>query len=49
MTTPATTARPVPRPVPVGPGPARRRGRFGVQIFLAAVSLAFLAPLLLAV
>ncbi|MFE0381778.1 carbohydrate ABC transporter permease [Streptomyces inhibens] len=49
MTTPATTAPPVPRPTPAGPGPARRRGRFGVQIFLAAVSLAFLAPLLLAV
>ncbi|MEU6660258.1 carbohydrate ABC transporter permease [Streptomyces sp. NPDC046821] len=27
----------------------RRRGRFGVHLFLAAVSLAFLAPLLLAV
>ncbi|MGP8303278.1 carbohydrate ABC transporter permease [Streptomyces inhibens] len=49
MTTPATTAPPVPRPAPAGPGPARRRGRFGVQIFLTAVSLAFLAPLLLAV
>jgi len=29
--------------------PARRRGRFGVHLFLTAVSLAFLAPLLLAV
>ncbi|REK89681.1 carbohydrate ABC transporter permease [Streptomyces inhibens] len=49
MTTPATTAPPVPRPAPADPGPARRRGRFGVQIFLTAVSLVFLAPLLLAV
>ncbi|MFF3545613.1 carbohydrate ABC transporter permease [Streptomyces platensis] len=34
-------------PGPVAP--ARRRGRFGVHLFLGAVSLTFLAPLLLAV
>lgn len=37
------------RPTPATPAPARRRGRFGVHAFLLAVSLAFLAPLLLAV
>ena len=31
------------------PAPPRRRGRFGVHVFLSVVSLAFLAPLLLAV
>ncbi|MGH4035794.1 carbohydrate ABC transporter permease [Actinomycetota bacterium Odt1-20B] len=30
-------------------GPPRRRGRYGTHLFLTAVSLAFLAPLLLAV
>ncbi|MFF8313972.1 carbohydrate ABC transporter permease [Streptomyces lydicus] len=39
MTAPAAPSAP----------PARRRGRFGVHLFLTAVSLAFLAPLLLAV
>lgn len=34
---------------PAGGAPGRRRGRFGVHAFLLAVSLAFLAPLLLAV
>ncbi|UNO38912.1 carbohydrate ABC transporter permease [Streptomyces sp. MST-110588] len=34
---------------PVRPVGARRRGRFGTQAFLLVVSLAFLAPLLLAV
>lgn len=37
-------------PYPAPPRPrAARRGRFGVHLFLTAVSLAFLAPLLLAV
>ncbi|GAB7034828.1 carbohydrate ABC transporter permease [Streptomyces sp. NPDC021749] len=36
-----------PHPVPRRPGPVHR-GRFGVHLFLTAVSLAFLAPLLLA-
>ncbi|MFF8372931.1 carbohydrate ABC transporter permease [Streptomyces lydicus] len=39
MTAPAAPSAP----------PARRRGRFGVHLFLTAVSLTFLAPLLLAV
>lgn len=49
MTASATTAPPALRPEPAAPAPARRRGRFGVHLFLGAVSLAFLAPLLLAV
>ncbi|MFC9229482.1 carbohydrate ABC transporter permease [Streptomyces decoyicus] len=49
MTASATTAPPALRPVPTTPAPARRRGRFGVHLFLSAVSFAFLAPLLLAV
>jgi len=49
MTASATTAPPTLRPEPAAPAPARRRGRFGVHLFLGAVSLAFLAPLLLAV
>ncbi|MEE4419878.1 carbohydrate ABC transporter permease [Streptomyces bugieae] len=42
------TVSTAPRPAPTRTGPARR-GRFGVHLFLTAVSLAFLAPLLLAV
>ncbi|MFF4763062.1 carbohydrate ABC transporter permease [Streptomyces sp. NPDC001292] len=38
-----------PAPAPAQPAGSRRRGRWGVQIFLSAVSLAFVAPLLLAV
>ncbi|WP_328546251.1 carbohydrate ABC transporter permease [Streptomyces platensis] len=49
MTASATTAPPTLRPEPAAPAPARRRGRFGVHLFLSTVSLAFLAPLLLAV
>ncbi|MFJ6751727.1 carbohydrate ABC transporter permease [Streptomyces sp. NPDC091266] len=49
MTTPATTAPSSLRPAPVTAAPAPRRGRFGVHAFLLVVSLAFLAPLLLAV
>ncbi|MFF4146647.1 carbohydrate ABC transporter permease [Streptomyces sp. NPDC001698] len=51
MTADIHTTTPVHRPAPVSARPAghRRRGRWGVQIFLAAVSLAFVAPLLLAV
>ncbi|MCR8575279.1 carbohydrate ABC transporter permease [Streptomyces sp. Isolate_219] len=49
MTGSVTTAPPALRPVPAAPQPTRRRGRFGVHLFLGAVSLAFLAPLLLAV
>ncbi|MCL7495170.1 carbohydrate ABC transporter permease [Streptomyces sp. MCA2] len=49
MTASATTAPPALRPAPATPAPARRRGRFGVHLFLFAVSIAFLAPLLLAV
>ncbi|MFE7542954.1 carbohydrate ABC transporter permease [Streptomyces platensis] len=49
MTASATTAPPTLRPGAAAPAPARRRGRFGVHLFLGAVSLAFLAPLLLAV
>lgn len=49
MTAPAATAPPAPRPAHAPRAPARRRGRFGVHLFLSAVSLAFLAPLLLAV
>ncbi|MFE7233564.1 carbohydrate ABC transporter permease [Streptomyces sp. NPDC002405] len=45
--TTASVHRPAPTPAP--PAGPRRRGRWGVQIFLAAVSLAFVAPLLLAV
>ncbi|WP_327701724.1 carbohydrate ABC transporter permease [Streptomyces decoyicus] len=47
MTVSATTVPPALRPAPTTP--ARRRGRFGVHLFLFAVSFAFLAPLLLAV
>ncbi|WP_445525934.1 carbohydrate ABC transporter permease [Streptomyces cyslabdanicus] len=36
-------------PAPAPPAAPRRRGRWGVQIFLSAVSLVFVAPLLLAV
>ncbi|MDG4864147.1 carbohydrate ABC transporter permease, partial [Streptomyces sp. T-3] len=36
-------------PPAFGPGRRSRRGRFGVHLFLMTVSLAFLAPLLLAV
>ncbi|MCF3146589.1 carbohydrate ABC transporter permease [Streptomyces platensis] len=46
MTASATTA---PRREPAAPVPTRRRGRFGIHLFLGAVSLTFLAPLLLAV
>ncbi|MFF4287300.1 carbohydrate ABC transporter permease [Streptomyces sp. NPDC001739] len=42
------TVSPAPLRPPPRTGPARR-GRFGVHLFLTAVSLAFLAPLLLAV
>ncbi|UZJ32403.1 carbohydrate ABC transporter permease [Streptomyces endophytica] len=42
------TVSTAPPPAPAHTGPARR-GRFGVHLFLTAVSLAFLAPLLLAV
>ncbi|MFB7576967.1 carbohydrate ABC transporter permease [Streptomyces sp. NPDC056165] len=51
MTADIHTTTPVHRPAPASARPARhrRRGRWGVQIFLAAVSLAFIAPLLLAV
>ncbi|WP_310723746.1 carbohydrate ABC transporter permease [Streptomyces sp. N2A] len=42
------TVSTAPLPVPTRTGPARR-GRFGVHLFLTAVSLAFLTPLLLAV
>ncbi|MFE9310101.1 carbohydrate ABC transporter permease [Streptomyces sp. NPDC088353] len=51
MTADIRTTAPVHRPAPAPARPAgpRRRGRWGVQIFLAAVSLAFVAPLLLAV
>ncbi|BDM68691.1 ABC transporter permease [Streptomyces nigrescens] len=42
------TVSTAPRPAPTRTGPARH-GRFGVHLFLTAVSLAFLAPLLLAV
>lgn len=42
---PDTSAPPAERPA----GRGRRRGRFGVHIFLMAVALGFLAPLLLAV
>ncbi|MEU9499476.1 carbohydrate ABC transporter permease [Streptomyces sp. NPDC048196] len=42
------TVSPAPLRLPPPTGPARR-GRFGVHLFLTAVSLAFLAPLLLAV
>ncbi|MGW2025377.1 carbohydrate ABC transporter permease [Streptomyces decoyicus] len=49
MTASATTVPPAPRPASTTPAPARRRGRFGVHLFLFAVSFAFLAPLLLAV
>ncbi|MFB6963257.1 MULTISPECIES: carbohydrate ABC transporter permease [unclassified Streptomyces] len=51
MTADIRTTAPVHRPAPASARPAghRRRGRWGVQIFLAAVSLAFVAPLLLAV
>ncbi|OKH98155.1 ABC transporter permease [Streptomyces sp. CB02923] len=54
MTVPAVrTARPVRPAGPAGGAPGRRRdrrrGRWGVHAFLLAVSLAFLAPLLLAV
>ncbi|WP_411133246.1 carbohydrate ABC transporter permease [Streptomyces sp. C10] len=49
MTTSATTAPSAPRPGPAAPQPTPRRGRFGIHLFLGAVSLAFLAPLLLAV
>ncbi|GAA1006572.1 ABC transporter permease [Streptomyces sp. F-3] len=52
MTTDIRTPVPVrpPAPAPLQPPrPRRRRGRWGAQIFLTAVSLAFLAPLLLAV
>ncbi|KAA6223133.1 carbohydrate ABC transporter permease [Streptomyces albofaciens JCM 4342] len=45
MTVSAVRVRRPPRPG----GPPGRRGRFGVHAFLLAVSLAFLAPLLLAV
>ncbi|MGW5126466.1 carbohydrate ABC transporter permease [Streptomyces sp. NPDC004069] len=44
-TVPAHRAAPAPAP----PAAPRRRGRWGVQIFLSAVSLVFVAPLLLAV
>lgn len=44
MTASATTAPPTLRPEPAAPAPARRRGRFGVHLFLSTVSLAFLAP-----
>ncbi|MFI0258367.1 carbohydrate ABC transporter permease [Streptomyces sp. NPDC017056] len=46
VTRPAHPAHPT---RPAGGAPGRRRGRFGVHAFLLAVSLAFLAPLLLAV
>ncbi|WP_328741798.1 carbohydrate ABC transporter permease [Streptomyces caniferus] len=46
MTAPAATA---PSATRLTRAPARHRGRFGVHLFLSAVSLAFLAPLLLAV
>ncbi|MFF4826688.1 carbohydrate ABC transporter permease [Streptomyces sp. NPDC001312] len=51
MTADIRTTAPVHRPAPASARPTghRRRGRWGVQIFLAAVSLAFVAPLLLAV
>ncbi|MGX4693911.1 carbohydrate ABC transporter permease [Streptomyces sp. JNUCC 63] len=52
MTADIRTTAPVRRPAPAPlrtAGPGRHRGRWGTQIFLAAVSLAFLAPLLLAV
>lgn len=49
MTASATTVPPALRPAPTTPAPTRRRGRFGVHLFLFAVSFAFLAPLLLAV
>ncbi|AWN26088.1 carbohydrate ABC transporter permease [Streptomyces sp. NEAU-S7GS2] len=49
MTASATTAPPALQPRPAAPRPTRRRGRFGTHLFLGAVSLAFLAPLLLAV
>ncbi|MER6304849.1 carbohydrate ABC transporter permease [Streptomyces sp. NPDC001657] len=42
------TVSPAPLRPPPRTGPARR-GRFGVHLFLTAVSMAFLAPLLLAV
>ncbi|MFG2648242.1 carbohydrate ABC transporter permease [Streptomyces sp. NPDC048436] len=46
-TTPRSSAPARPAGKPAGRG--RRRGRFGVHIFLMAVTLGFLAPLLLAV
>ncbi|MFE1171962.1 carbohydrate ABC transporter permease [Streptomyces sp. NPDC058773] len=49
MTASATTAPPTLRPAPARRQPRRRRGRFGIHLFLGAVSLTFLAPLLLAV
>lgn len=45
----ARSAEPAPTARASGPGRPPRRGRFGVHIFLSAVSLLFLAPLLLAV
>ncbi|WP_255947610.1 carbohydrate ABC transporter permease [Streptomyces odontomachi] len=44
-----TTPAPAPLTTDSRPGRPARRGRFGVHAFLLAVSLAFLAPLLLAV
>ncbi|WP_051852902.1 carbohydrate ABC transporter permease [Streptomyces aureocirculatus] len=46
---PARTGEPAPSARRSGSARASRRGRYGVHIFLSAVSLAFLAPLLLAV
>ncbi|GHC51971.1 carbohydrate ABC transporter permease [Streptomyces flavofungini] len=45
----ARSVEPAPPARASGPGRPPRRGRFGVHIFLSAVSLLFLAPLLLAV
>ncbi|MEV6109665.1 carbohydrate ABC transporter permease [Streptomyces sp. NPDC051940] len=49
MTLATATAEPATRTPAPGPRGPRRRGRWGTHIFLLAVSLAFLAPLALAV